>query len=260
MIYLDPQLKSCFDANTPLFDQLMALNGESFRRLEGRNTQRVILNGKPYFIKQHRGVGWREIIKNLLQLRLPVISAKNEWLAIQKLNQLGIHVPAIAGYGERGENPATRESFILMEELTPIISLEDLCRDWKKHPPTFAMKHQLIKAAADIARVMHENGINHRDFYICHLLLDQKSNDSVKLYLIDLHRAQIRSKIPLRWRVKDLAGLYFSSKDSGLSQRDYFRFMRYYRQQSLREILQTEKTLWIKVKNRGDDLYRDHAK
>ncbi len=258
-MYLDEQLKSCFDANAPLFDQLMALNGESFRRLEGRNTQRVILNGKPYFIKQHRGVGWKEIIKNLLQLRLSVISAKNEWLAIQKLEKLGINVPPIAGYGERGINPAKLESFILMEELAPVKSLEDVCRDWKAQPPNVKFKHELIKKAAEIASVMHDNGINHRDFYICHLLLDQGVGDQIKLHLIDLHRAQIRSKIPERWRIKDLAGLYFSSKDAGLTQRDYFRFMRYYRKKSLRDILQEEKTLWIKVKNRGDDLYRDHA-
>lgn len=263
MLYLDDALKPCFQKGAPLFDQLMALTGECFRDLEGRTTQRVHLNGKYYFIKQHRGIGYREIFKNLFQLRLPVTSAKNEYLAIRKLEQLGVAVPKIAGYGVRGCNPARQESFILMEELAPIKSLEELCATWKQSPPAFGFKLRLLQEAAHITRVMHENGINHRDLYICHLLLEQSATSDVshqRLFLIDLHRAQIRSTIPARWIIKDLAGLYFSSLDAGLSKRDWFRFMRYYRKQSLHDILQRESQLWIKVKNRGDDLYRDHAK
>lgn len=261
MFYLDDQLQSCFHNRQPLFDQLMALKGEVFRDLEGRTTQRVELNGKFYFIKQHRGVGWKEIFKNLLQLRLPVISAKNEWLAIQKLHQLGIHVPAVAGYGERGRNPARRESFVLMEELTPVKSLEDICADWRVNPPSPAYKYHLIKSVAHIARTLHTNGMNHRDFYICHFLLEQAGIpvEHAKLFLIDLHRVQQRKQTPERWLIKDLAGLYFSSLDAGLTRRDWLRFIKYYRKQSLRDILQRESELWMKVKNRGDDLYRDHA-
>lgn len=258
VLYLDNELKSCFKSDEPLFDQLMALQGESFRALEGRKTQRVILNGKSYFIKQHRGIGWKEIFKNLMQLRLPVVSAKNEWCAIHELENAGVPVPLIAGYGERGWNPATRQSFILMEELKPVISLEDLCRDWKTKPPRFSYKQQLIAMVADIARRMHACGMNHRDFYICHFLLDL-SQPQVKCFLIDLHRAQMRAKVPERWLIKDLAGLYFSSKEAGLTQRDLLRFMKHYRQQSLRDIVRIESNLWMKVKQRGDDLYRDHA-
>jgi hypothetical protein len=43
--------------------------------------------------------------------------------------------------------------------------------------------------------------------------------------LIDLHRAQLRKKTPRRWVVKDVAGLYFSVMDIGLTQRDLFRFV-----------------------------------
>jgi heptose I phosphotransferase len=256
MMYLDEQLKPYFDAEQPLFDQLMALQGECYRNLEGRKTQRVQLGGKYYFIKQHRGIGWKEIFKNLFQFRLPVVSARNEWLAIQKCQQLGISVPGIAGYGERGCNPAQRESFILMEELAPVQSLEDLCAHWKQSPPTFETKRRLIEHAAQIASTLHKNGINHRDFYICHLLLAPTS----ELFLIDLHRAQIRAQIPERWVIKDLAGLYFSSLDAGLTRHDQFRFMKYYRKKSLRDILRHENEFWMKVKKRGDDLYRDHAK
>ncbi len=240
----------------------MTLTGERFRHLEGRLTQRVLIGNKYYFIKQHNGIGWKEIGKNWLQLRLPVVSARNEWQAIEALRNLGVAVPKIAAYGQRGWNPAKRQSFILMEELTPIISLEDLCKTWLTQPPAWALKQNLITEVARIARTLHQNGINHRDFYICHFLLDLSANGdpkALKLHLIDLHRAQIRRITPERWRVKDLAGLYFSSKEAGLSQRDLFRFMKRYANKPLREIMK-ERRFWEKVRLRGERLYRDHLR
>lgn len=260
--YLDETLKPFFSRDTPLFDQVMNLKGERFRDQEGRLTQRVKLGGKYYFIKQHRGVGWREIFKNLVQGRLPVTSAKNEWRAIQRLQKLGVAVPVISGYGGRGVNPARKESFILMEELTPVMSLETLCKPWNKQLPAFVFKKYLIEEVARISRILHENGINHRDFYLCHFLIDAAAplSKHPPLYLIDLHRAQIREKTPARWRIKDLAGLYFSSKDAGLTLRDWYRFTRAYRQKSLRDFLKKETKFWEQILARGEQLYRGHFK
>ena len=109
-----------------------------------------------------------------------------------------------------------------------------------------------------MTRVMHQNGINHRDFYICHFLLDHTKLDAMQLYLIDLHRAKCRKKTGKRWLIKDLAGLYFSSLDIGLTQRDLLRFMREYRQMTLSLLFNKELKFWLKVKYRGDKLYRKH--
>lgn len=235
----------------------MQLKGECFRHQEGRLTQRIRIGEKFYFIKQHRGIGWREIFKNLLQLRLPVISAKTEWLAIEKLQSLGIATPQIVGYGEQGLNPAQKKSFILMEELNQQISLEKLAEI--NSMISFTFKRNLIKKIAQIAAIMHKNGINHRDFYLCHFLLSFNAHDNIGnnlvLYLIDLHRAQIRHKVPRRWLIKDLAGLYFSSKDIHLTRRDYYCFMKYYRNQPLRVIVDKEIHFWNEVRKRGEQLY-----
>jgi heptose I phosphotransferase len=240
------------------FEQMMALQGECFRRQPGRLTQRVIVNGQSYFIKKHLGVGWKEIFKNILQLRLPTVSAKKEKLAIEKLQSLNIPVPSIVAFGQRGINPACMQSYILLEELNSIISLEDLTKTWKTNSPPFSLKYKLIKEVARIAGLLHENGVNHRDFYLCHFLLDTCRGD--KIYLIDLHRAQIRSVTPDRWIIKDLAGLYFSSKDIGLTKYDLFRFMKFYSSRSLRNIWKSNKTFWKKVETRGERLYSDHAR
>ena len=258
---LMPQLKHFFGEKN-LFDRLMSLRGTVYRELENRRTQRIEVNGQGYFIKQHFGVGWREIFKNLLQGRWPVISAKNEWRALQALANLAVATMPLAGYGSRGLNPAARQSFLLTQELTDVISLEDHCKHWREQPPALAEKRALIKEVARMTRVLHQNGINHRDLYLCHFLLElpPNANGQHKIYLIDLHRAQIRNETPRRWLIKDLAGLYFSSKDIGLTSRDLLRFIREYRLHPWRETVTSEWTFWEKVKQRGDRTYRQHGK
>lgn len=260
ILHLDDKVKPFFDDNKPLFDQLMALDGDTYRELEGRTTRRIKLGDEAYFIKQHRGVGAREIAKNLFTFRLPVVSARNEWKAIKQLKKLGVNVPEVCAYGVRGRNPAKFESFILMKEIAPAVSLEELTAEWKEASPDPAYKRKLLRMVADMTRIMHANGINHRDLYLCHFLL-QATNGEIKLSVIDLHRAQIRAHVPIRWIIKDLAGLYFSSMDAGLTRNDYYRFIKQYSGKPLRKVLRNKqrRKLWLRVQERGEQMYRDHA-
>ena len=237
-----------------IFAKIMALKGQAFRKVKTRETLRFAVGKKFYFSKKHFGVGYKELIKNLLQLRLPIFGAKNELLAINKLNELNIPTMTIAGFGQKGLSPVSRHSFLVTKELENTISLEHLCAAWPKQPPGFGFKQSCLKKVAEIARTLHQNGVNHRDFYICHFLLDQAKAD-LTLYLIDLHRVQIRPKVPERWLVKDLAGLYFSAMDIGLTKRDILRFLEIYFAASWREVLQTQQHLLQKIAKRARKLY-----
>jgi len=99
---------------------------------------------------------------------------------------------------------------------------------------------------------MHANGVNHRDCYLVHMMVDANQAWPSKMYVMDLHRAQLRAKTPSRWIVKDIAGIYFSSHHLSLTRHDCFRFMREYDQLSLRDCLQQRTTFWRAVKRRGD--------
>lgn len=258
---LDPELASAL-GGAARFDTLMRMQGEVFRAVADRRTLRFLAAGKAYFIKVHTGVGWREITKNLLHFRLPVLGAMNEYQAILRLTELGVDTMQAAGFGCRGLNPARIESFVVTRELPQTVTLEEFSGDWADSPPHCTLKRAMIERIADTARRMHHNGINHRDFYICHFNLraDTKSAADLKLYLMDLHRAQIRKRTPARWRIKDLAGIHFSSMDLGLTRRDRLRFMRAYRQQPLRQILSVEKALWQRVEKKAARLYARHQK
>lgn len=252
--------------NKDPFVEAEKLQGEVYRALEARKTLRFSLLGKSYFIKIHRGVGWFEIIENLLRLRKPVLGASNEYRAIKKLETLNIDTMKIAGYGIKGNNPARQQSFIITEDLVNTISLEDFCADWKalsarKQGPDFKLKLSLINKLAHISRTLHQNGVNHRDYYICHFLLDishgkDKLDDQhLKISLIDLHRAQLRDHTPERWCVKDIASLYFSVMDIGLTQRDFYRFMKWYNHCRLSDCFSKHLAFWQKVERQGQKLW-----
>ncbi len=237
-------------------EDAFAIKGEEYRNPPGANrrTLRFELGGKGYFLKLHWGVGWKEILKNLLGLRLPVTGAANEWKAIQRLQELGVETMRLEAFGVEGWNPATRRSFVITRELENTISLEDYCAEWAEHPPGFAIKQRLIRRVAEMTRRLHENGVNHRDLYICHFLLQQPwggDDRNLHLYLIDLHRVQLREHVPLRWQVKDVGSLYFSAMDIGLTRRDLFRFLRAYHGQPLRRILTQYKDFLQAVEKRA---------
>ena len=98
---LNNDLQKSFPDQSQLFDQIMAIKGTIYRAIARRETLCFTKGDKSYFIKKHFGVGWKEIFKNLLQGRLPVIGAKNELIALTYLQQLGINTLSIAGYGTR---------------------------------------------------------------------------------------------------------------------------------------------------------------
>lgn len=245
-------------AGKDAFVAVEQLQGEVYRELEARRTLRTEVAGRGYFVKIHRGVGWAEIFKNWLTAKAPVLGAEQELTAIQRLQEHNIATMTAVGFGARGRNPAQQHSFIITEELAPTISLEDYCMSWCTQPPEPALKWALIARVAQMVGAMHRAGVNHRDCYICHFLLhtdEPITPDAFRLSLIDLHRAQTRQHTPKRWRNKDLAALYFSALDIGLTQRDKLRFLREYFQQPLRVILDREAILLRWLESKAEKLY-----
>jgi len=244
-------------AEGDLFEQIMQLQGKEYRNVKSRRTLQFELQGRSYFIKIHHGIGWYEIIKDLLQLRRPIVGAENEWLAIQRLTELGIDTMSAVAFGRRGKNPASMQSFIVTEDLINTVSLEEYCASWPTNKPSFAFKLKLLNKIADVSRTLHTHGIGHRDYYICHFLLQKNAagqvdvNTEPHLSLIDLHRTLINPHLPQRWIIKDVAGLYFSAMHIGLTRTDLLRFVKRYSNKTLGAALTEDKNFWQAVSERA---------
>ena len=258
-LYLQPALAARFGDQDP-FAQVDRLKGRVYRQVARRRTLRVRLGDQVFFLKRHHGVGWLEIFKNLLAGRLPILGAGSEFRAARALMAAGVSVPEPVAYGERGLNPAGRESFLLSRAIEPSISLEDLAKTWCEARPAAKDWWRLVDAVADVTSTMHRAGINHRDLYICHFLLRPDSfPDAPDLTLIDLHRAQIRPSVPRRWLIKDLGALWFSAAQARPSRRDAYRFILRYTGQPLRAALTEDDRVefWEAVLKRAQQLHAE---
>lgn len=290
LIYLRKEFEKEWRGKDP-FEEVDKLQGKVYRLVKTRRTMQFVLNGKSYFAKIHHGVGWREIFKNLVQFKTTILGAANEFNAIRKLESLNVGTMTAAAYGKKGWNPATQDSFIVTDDIQNCITLEDFCKGWRETKPPFIIKLSLLKKVAWVSRQLHTNGVNHRDYYICHFLLNPTSLKEElklktqnpkfktthgqdahattgteprtldpKLFVIDLHRAQIRKKTPHRWIVKDVAGLWFSAMDIGLTKKDVFRFIKIYSNASLRHEFTQNLAFWKEVNSKAIALYRKDFK
>ncbi len=253
--FLPNDMKGLFSSDD-LILEAKNLEGEIYRQYANRVTKKFQFKNQSYFLKFHGPVGWKEIIKNLVLFRLPVIGAKQEFLALSRMQELGINGPKVESYYSKGLNPSSRSSFLITKELKNTISLEDFFLEGKHKNLSFVEKNKLLTAIASITRKLHRVGINHRDLYLCHYHLDTNTDfSSIELSLIDLHRAQIRKKVPERWLVKDIGGLFHSAIQFGLTERDCYRFLMIYFNCTLRDLFSKHKTFISQTRNRAYSMY-----
>ena len=206
-----------------LYDALAQANGVVYRQAARRRTVRLDAAGGCYFAKLHDGVGWREIAKNLLVGKRPVLGAGNEFAACRQLAAHGVNAPRVAAFGAYGRNPARRRSFLVCDALNGMASLEELTASGDLPP---VLRHRLIVAAGDLLRVVHDVGVHHRDCYLAHIFADVAEWEEGRpaLAIIDLHRAWVRRPLPRRWRRRDLAALLVSAAPLRLTGRELLRF------------------------------------
>lgn len=259
-------------------------NAEAFLAIDGEVVKHVVASrriirfergGRDFFMKQHYGVGWAEIFKNLFQFKLPVIGAEQERSAIKAFGQTGVEIETatLAAWGKAGWNPARQRSFIITDALYNTQDLESYLPELARHPDRKAalrLKRAVLNKVGDIARHLHGNGMNHRDFYLCHFRLQLPETglpdpDDLHIYLMDLHRVQIRDEVPHRWLVKDLAGLLFSAlydaRELPLTRGDILRVIESYTGLPWREALVQHEALWRDVIKRIRWTYQhDHGR
>jgi len=206
--------------------------------IKERNTVKLVLNQghsqSTFFLKRHTSPSVKEYLKLLTRFSWPK-SAFNEWRAIIRFHQIGIPtmIPVAAGES-RNRLGLVKQSFVLTQEIKDAHRLDHYLAKWLRKPLSkreIQAKRHLIQQLARLTRKMHTMGLNHRDYYLCHIFIrnTEKSMDP-ELFVIDLHRVDIRRKVGNRWIVKDLAALNFSSLELPIHTTDRMRFFKLYLQ------------------------------
>ena len=105
LVLIEESLRPLFSGENP-FEIVQGLEGNIHRKYANRTTKEFIFNNESYFVKYHKGVGWKEIFKNIIQFKKPVLGAKQEWDALNKLKFCGINCPEPLAYYSKGINPS----------------------------------------------------------------------------------------------------------------------------------------------------------
>jgi heptose I phosphotransferase len=199
--------------------------------LKKRERFRVILN-KPHgskvviYLKRFGYPGIFDIFKQRFT-RPRIGTGIHDFLGAKRLAENGVAVARPIAYGrECGWFGETR-SFAMIEELPQAEALERLLPEWHNTKCEYALlrdKKELISHMALLVLRLHRSGHYHRDLYLSHVFLSKDIYGLERLNLIDLQRVFRPRFLNRRWKIKDLAQLYYSSRDY-FSNTDMMRFI-----------------------------------
>jgi len=172
----------------------------------------------PSIISQLGNWLWQKNRKSMMSCDLD--SAKN-------LAQTGINTPKVVAYGEQWGIFFEKRSFIITEKIPDAEPLEQRLPKCFQGQPTAKKRKQqkeFIKQLGLLARKFHDTGYRHKDFYLAHIFYSENGT----FYLIDLQRVFKPRLFAERFRVKDIAQLYYSAPGSVFSRTDRLRFYKSY--------------------------------
>jgi tRNA A-37 threonylcarbamoyl transferase component Bud32 len=224
------------DAGLDDFDALMQVEGEKSldKNKLAKWRKRIVLKcgQKTLFLKRYDKPALKEQLRQRLQGYISTASA--EWYWIQKLQQLNINAPVAVAFGKRTKGLIESQSLLITEHV-PGESLRTYVKDpaFIEQMKGYHFKQKLIKAVADFVREFHAHGLYHRDLYLTHVFAKFANESGAELSVpeitvIDLQRI-IKPWLTLRWRVKDIAGLQYSTPDHIVSKTDRIRWFKLYR-------------------------------
>ncbi len=213
------------EQNLLVHDRIPGIGSASIVKAPGRerSTVRLAVHGRSgtlnLYVKRYVPLSLVRLLAGLLKGERPR-TALDEFKAIAELHRAGIPtlIPIAAGIKRRG--------LLRAETHLVTLGLEAVRLDHFLQEKTFSFRQKrlLIEQVAKLVRLLHDRGFNHRDLYLCHILIDAAG----RLYIVDLHRVDRRRRVPERWKVKDIAALNYSAPHGTITGTDRLFFLKAY--------------------------------
>ena len=196
-------------------------------------------------------------LRNWLAARSRISCGVFDVKASSKLAAAGINTPKTLFYGEQWGVFFEKRSFIITEKIPNAESLERKLPDSFNKPDTvekLKLRRCFIAELAAFIRKFHDTGYRHRDLYFSHVFY----SDSGEFCLIDLSRAFSPIVRGQRFRIKDIAQLYYSAPARCFSRTDRLRFYISYSGQN--KLKRKDKVFIRKVVNKARRMARHDIK
>jgi heptosyltransferase-2 len=201
----------------------------------------------------------------------PVLIQLKNWLSAHKriscglfafeptieLTAAGVNTPKIVSYGEQWGTFFEKRSFIITEKIPDAESLEQRLPDYFSAPATaenLKLRRNFIAQLAAFVKRFHQTQYCHRDLYFSHIFY----NDNGMFSLIDLARTFKPAFFAQRFRIKDIAQIYYSAPGRFFSKTDRLRFYLGYTGRS--KITKGDKIFIRKVINKTKQMARHDIK
>ncbi|QEL14551.1 lipopolysaccharide kinase InaA family protein [Limnoglobus roseus] len=197
--------------------------------------------GRPLnlYLKRHYELPrWQGLLATLLPCRA-VSPGLAEWEHLRWAEEHGIPVARPVAAGEFRGPWGKLQSFLAVEALAGMQPLNEaipLAFRTLSSADFAKWKRGLVGEIARLSRELHRRRAFHKDLYLCHFYLPSADCEGVpptfhgRVFMIDFHRLGLHRLFRLRYQVKDLAQLLFSTGGvSGITDRDRLRFWKLYR-------------------------------
>ena len=213
--------------------------------------------GATMFLKRYNKPPALVQIENWLSHRSRKSFGLTEFASASRLSAAGINTPKTVAYGEQIGVFFEKRSFIITQMIPNAESLERKLPAFFIGPATaekLNLRRNFIAGLAAFVRKFHQTNYRHRDLYFSHIFYD----DSGKFYLIDLARAFKPLIWRERFRIKDIAQLYYSAPGAYFSGTDRLRFYLGYAQTDM--LATRDKSFIQKVLSKAQRMARRNAR
>lgn len=218
------------------FDAVMRnMRGHLLRTLPDRENWRLEFSSQGrrqvLFLKKHRERTMLSCLRAWFARTPPATPGRIEAENVSALQRAGIESMRVVAFGEQVRR-GLAESFFMTEELHGFTQLDHFLR--RRFVPAAERTRfdrelaLLADAVADVAHRFHGAGFNHRDFYCCHLFIQELPEGRFAVRVIDLQRVERRHWLRSRWIVKDLAQLAYSAPRERVTRSLQLRFIKRY--------------------------------
>lgn len=170
------------------------------------------------YVKRHTRPPVRDLVKDWIRLRRPLVGARPEWEALQQFHEAGLPTMEPILLGERGGS-----SLLMTRALDGCEKLSDPRFGLSQPGVSSPERERLLAELPVLTRSMHRSGLHHQDYYLGHLF---RRRDDGRLFIIDLGRARRLVPLSRHWIVKDLAQLRFSA--GGVTDDEWGEFLTAY--------------------------------
>ncbi len=158
-------------------------------------------------------------------------SALRSWVFGHGLRERWLPTPRPLAVLHRRQNGLLSEGYLLTEKVANALELGRFVAGLASLPDAErrAVLRRLVDAVARLVRDLHRRRLSHRDLKAANLLVQQRTDGSPALWLIDLVGVRRHRSLSRRRRVRDLARLNASfSRGGALTRADRVRFLRVY--------------------------------